>query len=279
MSMALVGANVVVARVLAEALPIPLLLFLRCFLACLVLAPSVIIPRPAMLPRGGLARNLALQAAFGTVLYNVALLAGLRRTGALEAGLVLSTMPAVVALGAFLLLRERLGPRRLIAVALAALGMAALTVGRTKGAGAAGTLAGDALVFVAVCGEAAYVLLSKRMSARIGTMSAAFWMQAFSALFLFPLVIPWSAVGVLGGTSWRIWLLLIFHSVTASVLCLLLWYRGVRQVPANVAGIFTTLLPATAGLTAILFLNEALTPAHVAGFALLLLSFVLAASS
>ena len=250
MSMALVGANVVVARVLAEALPIPLLLFLRCFLACLVLAPSVIIPRPAMLPRGGLARNLALQAAFGTVLYNVALLAGLRRTGALEAGLVLSTMPAVVALGAFLLLRERLGPRRLIAVALAASGMAALTVGRTKGAGAAGTLAGDALVFVAVCGEAAYVLLSKRMSARIGTMSAAFWMQAFSALFLFPLVIPWFAVGVLGGMSWRIWLLLIFHSVTASVLCLLLWYRGVRQVPANVAGIVTTLLAATAGLQA-----------------------------
>jgi hypothetical protein len=38
LAMALVGANVVVARVLAGSLPIPLLLFLRCLLACAVLA-------------------------------------------------------------------------------------------------------------------------------------------------------------------------------------------------------------------------------------------------
>ena len=37
--MALVGANVAVGKLLAEALPIPLILCLRCILACLVLWP------------------------------------------------------------------------------------------------------------------------------------------------------------------------------------------------------------------------------------------------
>jgi drug/metabolite transporter (DMT)-like permease len=30
--------------------------------------------------------------------------------------------------------------------------------------------------------------------------------------------------------------LLVFHSLTASVICLLLWYAGLRRVPAGVAG-------------------------------------------
>jgi drug/metabolite transporter (DMT)-like permease len=127
-----------------------------------------------------------------------------------------------------------------------------------------------------VCGEAAYVLLSKRMSARVGTSNAAFWMQAFSALFLLPLAAPSFAPEALAGMSWRIGMLLVFHSITASVISVLLWYRGMRRVPASLAGIFTALLPATAGLTAVLLLDEAVTGAHVAGFALLLLSILLA---
>jgi drug/metabolite transporter (DMT)-like permease len=275
LAMALVGANVVVARVLAQALPIPLLLFLRCLLACLVLVPFAGIMRPGAVSIRGQGLNFALQAALGTVLYNVALLAGLRRTGALEAGLVLATLPAVVATGAFLLLGERLSPRRWFAVTLAVGGMAALTVGRTS-AGAGGTLAGDGLVFLAVCGEAGYVLLSKRMSAQIGVTSAAFWMQAFSALFLLPLAAPSFGSSALTGMGWEVALLLVFHSVTASVLCLLLWYRGMRAVPANLAGVFTALLPATAGLLAIVALGEAATLAHMVGFSLLLVSILLA---
>ena len=93
--MILVGANVAVARVLADALPIPVILFLRCGLASLLLLPFAFTFRPAFLPPRALLGNLLLQAALGTLLYNIALLAGLRRTGALEGGLVLASLPAV----------------------------------------------------------------------------------------------------------------------------------------------------------------------------------------
>jgi drug/metabolite transporter (DMT)-like permease len=108
--MALVGANVGVAKLLAEALPIPLIACLRCALACLVLWPLARAMDGHVRPSPMALRNLALQALFGTALYNAGLLAGLRLTTALEAGLVLATLPAVVALGSALWLRESLGP-------------------------------------------------------------------------------------------------------------------------------------------------------------------------
>ena len=134
--MVLVGVNVSVAKLLAAELPVPVILLLRCGLAYLMLAPFSGLAWPGR----AAAMNLGLQALLGTVLYNAALLAGLRRTGALEAGLVLATLPAVVAVGAAMFLRERLTRRVWLAVALAVGGMAALAALQPT---AAGTVAGD----------------------------------------------------------------------------------------------------------------------------------------
>jgi drug/metabolite transporter (DMT)-like permease len=274
LSMALVGLNVPVAKTLAESLPIPLIAGLRCAIACLVLLPLLraagLRPR---LPEPRLAWNLALQAAFGTVLYNAALLAGLRLTSAIEGGLMLATLPAVVAIGGALLLRERLAPRVWAAVMLAAGGMGALTL--AAAGGGEGSLAGNALVLAAVAGEAAYVLLAKRAAGRLPVLLATFWMQAFSVLLLLPFCLP-----VLGGAAVlaepRVAGLLLFHALTSSVLCLVLWYSGLQRVPAGIAGVFTLFLPASASAVAVGVLGEAFTLAHAAGFALMVGSVLLA---
>lgn len=266
-AMALVGLNVAVSKLLAQALPVAVLLFLRCLLACAVLAPFVR-PRP---PPRAVAWNLASQAALGTVLYNAALLAGLRRTGALEAGLVLASLPAVVALGAAALLGERMSGRGWLAVALAAGGMAALACAR--GGAGGGTVTGGALVFLAVCGEAGYVLLAKRSAGRVGLLQAVFWMQAASAALLAPFALP-----DLGAAAWdaRLAGLLVFHALTASVFAVVLWYAGLRRVGAAQAGVFTGLLPLTAGAVAVAALGEAPTAAHGAGAVLMFGSILLA---
>ena len=274
-AMALVGANVAVGKLLAEALPVPLILFLRCALACLVLLPlALAIERRVTWPARGVRANLLLQAVFGTALYNAALLAGLRLTTALEAGLVLATMPAVVAIGSALWLRERMAPRHWAAAALAAGGMAALTAARvgTEGGGSA---LGNLLVFVGVCGEAVYVLLAKRMAGRVPVIAASLWMQGFSAAVLLPLALPgFGAVTALADPALAG--LLVFHGLTASVLCLLLWYAGLRRVPAGVAGVFTVFLPATAAVTAVAVLGERVGVVHGVGFVLMGASLLLA---
>lgn len=266
LSMALVGANVGVAKLLAAELPIPLIACLRCALACLVLWPLARAMEGRVRPGGAALRNLALQALFGTALYNAGLLAGLRLTTALEGGLVLATLPAVVALGSALWLRERLAPRHWLAAVLAAGAMAAITLARTAGTDG-GSALGNALVFAGVCGEAIYVLLAKRIAGRVPVITASLWMQLFSAGVLLPFSLP--GIGAAAALAApRLAGLLVFHSLTASVLCLLLWYAGLRRVPAGVAGIFTAFLPATAALTAVALLGESVTMVHAVGFVL-----------
>ncbi len=275
--MALVGANVAVAKVLSEALPIALVAFLRCLLACLVLWPLARLRdgRGAAVPGPASLRNLALQALFGTAIYNAGLLAGLRLTGALEAGLVLSTLPAVVALGAAAWLREKVPPRAWATVALAVAGMGVLTVARADGTGG-GSALGNLLVFAGVCGEAIYVLLARRVAGQVPVLTAGLWMQAWSAAMLLPFALPGiGAVGALSASPGLL-ALLVFHSLTASVLCVVLWYAGLRRVPAGVAGLFTGLLPATAALVAVALLGEPVSASHVAGFALMSASLLAA---
>jgi drug/metabolite transporter (DMT)-like permease len=278
--MALVGANVAVAKVLSEALPIALVAFLRCLLACLVLWPLARLrDGRGVVPDRAARRNLALQAVFGTAIYNAGLLAGLRLTGALEAGLVLSTLPAVVALGAAAWLRERVPPRAWAAVALAVAGMGVLTVARGGGSGGAGggSALGNLLVFAGVCGEAAYVLLARRVAGQVPVLTASLWMQAWSAAVLLPFALPGlGAAGALAAAP-HLAGLLVFHSLTASVLCVVLWYAGLRRVPAGVAGLFTGFLPATAALVAVSLLGEPFSAHHAAGLGLMGASLLLAA--
>lgn len=273
-SMALVGANVGVAKLLAASLPIPMIAGLRCLLAVAVLFPLARVMEGGVRPDRRSLWNLAWQAAFGTVIYNAGLLAGLRLTTALEAGLVLATLPAVVAIGSALWLRETLPPRQWAAVALAAFGMAAITLART-GAEGSGSLLGNLLVFGGVCGEAMYVLLAKRIAGRVPVVTASLWMQGFSVLFLLPFCLPvLGSVAALADPA--VAGLLVFHSMTTSVICLLLWYAGMKRAPAGIAGIFTAFLPATAALVAVGFLGETFSAVHAAGFVLLTGSMLLA---
>jgi drug/metabolite transporter (DMT)-like permease len=266
-AMALVGANVAVSKVLAGALPVAVIIAGRCAISCAALLPFV---RPRW-PGGKAALNLAGQALLGTVLYNAALLAGLRRVGALEAGLVLATLPAVIAVGSWACLGERIGARGWTAAALAAAGMASLA-GLRGGMGNL-SLAGAALVFLAVCGEAAYVLLARANAGRLGIGEATLWMQAASLAFALPLALAARPAAVPGA---GILALLVVHALTASLLAVVLWYAGLRRVPGHVAGVFAAVLPLSAGVVAVLALGETLRPAHAVGAVLVLLSIGLA---
>ena len=270
--MILVGANVGVAKLLAEALPIAVIAFAWCVLAVLVLWPLARLMEGQARPSRATRINLFWQAVFGTAIYNAGLLAGLRLTTALEGGLVLATLPAVVALGAWVLLRERLTTPQIVAAGLAGAGMAAITLARL-GAGDGGSWLGNLLVFGGVCGEAAYVLLARRMGL-VPVVTASLWMQLFSAAILLPFAGP--GLCALCGLDWGMAAALVFHAVTSSVLCLLLWYQGMKRVSAAVAGIFTVFLPASAAVVAVLFLGERMSLVHATGFALMLLSVLLA---
>lgn len=259
----IVGCNVVLLKILSAHLPVFTLLFLRTSLAALCLAAMV---RPRLPARRTLL-ILVMQAASGTLVYNGLMVAGLHYTGAVQAGLVLASMPAVIALGAALFLNELLKPLQWVAVLFAGLGIGALAHG-----GGGFSLLGDSLIFGAVCGEAGYALFARRAAGLLPVMQATFWMQAAGAALTAPVALfQLSRIT----PTWPVAGLLALSSLTSSVLAVIMWYYGVRRVQAGIAGTFTALLPATATLMGVFVLAEPFTRGDALGFIALFISMIL----
>ncbi len=93
---------------------------------------------PWTFPRGGAtqvrrhAPTLVGESVFGNFLFSICMLSGVARTSATAAGLIMSMLPAAVAVFSLAALRERVDGRTLAAVALAVVGVGSLTIGRGR---------------------------------------------------------------------------------------------------------------------------------------------------
>ena len=118
LAMMLAGSTVVASKIAAAGLPPFTATALRFALAlpCFLVLLRVSGPR---LPRPGLRDGalLVVQGLAGTAGYTALLMAGLRATSALDAGVILGTLPVVSSGGAVCLLGGRAGPAVLATVA------------------------------------------------------------------------------------------------------------------------------------------------------------------
>jgi drug/metabolite transporter (DMT)-like permease len=276
-SMLLVGAYVALVKPLTAQLPIFALAFLRFAIAAVVLLPWTW--RSATEPP--LTRveswHLFLQSFFGNFLFSICMLWGVALTSATASGLVMSALPVVVALFSSALLRERLSGRLLMAVLCAGAGIALIELARPVRSAASSSWLGDALVFAAVCCEALYVVIGKRLAATRTPMRVSAWINLWGLVLTTPFGL-WQITQVdLAAMDARFWAYLVFYSLSASVVAVALWMSGLRQITAGVAGVFTVGLPLSTTAVAVGVLGEALTWAHVVALGCALLAIVLAA--
>ncbi|WP_321899238.1 DMT family transporter [Paraburkholderia heleia] len=262
-SMLLVGSNVGIGKSIVAFIPVPLFALLRFVIALAVLGPLLRRSRMQQVKRGEWI-NLFLQALFGTFGFTLLMLGGVHRTSAVAAGVITSTIPAVVALFSWIFLRERPDARTLACIALAIAGIAVINLGHVGGNSetGAGSLAGNLMVLGAVCCEALYVILSRRLTQTLAPLDICAYTHLFGLLLMLP-------VGLSGALSFDfasvpagIWGLALWYGLSASVFSFCLWMMGIRHVPGSIAGVFTAVLPVAAAVYGIAFLGERPTPAH-----------------
>lgn len=267
-SMALVGVYVALAKPLLAVLPVFALALLRFGIAALAMLPFTPRARGEAPLSPHEHRLFFVQSLFGNVLFSICLLAGLQRTSATAAGVILSTLPAMVALLSWLLLRERLSRRALAAIALAVGGIALLQFARTQdAAGARATAIGNLLIFGAVVCEATYVIIGKRLTATRTPLRISALLNLWGLVLMAPLGL-WQLPTVdFGRLAPGHWALLVFYSIAASLVAVWLWMTGLRHLPANQAGVFTVALPIAAAAIGVAFLGETFTWLHAAALA------------
>jgi drug/metabolite transporter (DMT)-like permease len=270
--MAVVGTYVALSKPLTAAMPVFLLAWLRFAIASVAMLPWTFGPGPERPDRRpgigpGEWRALFFQSFFGNFLFSIFMLYGVSMTSASAAGVILATLPAVVALLSWLVLRERLGARAWLAVALAVCGVVILTLGRGLGTGGAQSVLGNLLVFGCVCCEAVYVVIGKRLTATLSAMRISALINLFGLALMTPLGI-WQAIGYpFASVTAGIWGLLVFYALAASVFSTWLWLSGLKLVPASHSGVFTIAMPLAASVVAVAFLGERFTGVHAVAFA------------
>ena len=276
--MLLVGSNVGIGKSIVAFVPVPLFALLRFVIALAVLWPLV---RPSKMRRvkRGEWVNLFLQAFFGTFGFTLLMLGGVSRTSAVAAGVITSTLPAVVALFAWLFLGERPGARAVVSVVLAMIGIVVVNLSQAQtagGAAAAGSLAGNLMVLGAVCCESLYVILSRRLTQTLAPIDICAYTHLFGLLLMLPLGVKTLIAFPYASVAPGVWVLVLWYGLSASIFSFWLWMKGIRHVHGSLAGVFSAVLPIAAAGYGILFLDERPTLAHGVALACVVTGIALA---
>ena len=270
--MTVVGCYVALSKPLTAIMPVFLLAWFRFAIGAIAMAGWL---KPGSVDHPlnrHLVGTLFLQSFFGTFLFSICMLYGVSLTSATASGVILSSMPAIVALLSWLLLREWLSARVWLAIGLAIAGVALLTLVKPVAAPGATKSAlpwlGNLLVFVSVVCESIYVILGKRLTGALSPRRISALINLCGLALMTPLGL-WQAsqfdFTTLDGTSWA---LLMFYALAASQWSTWLWLSGLRTVPASQSGVFTIAMPLAATAIGVTFLGESLHWVYALAFAL-----------
>lgn len=276
--MAVFGSGTPISKIVTDAFPVFTASGARMALAVIALLPLVawehrrgsgkgrMLPR---MPRADWLRLGAIAVA-GMFLFSVFMLYGMKEVSGTVGGIIMATTPAVTAAGAVLFLGDRLDRWTSLAIGAAVGGVLAVNLGGESGGGAGSLLLGSLLIFGAVCGEASYTLIGKRLTASISAPQIALIAAAMAVvLFAVPAIVQISDLD-LASVSAGDWLALMWWGVGTMGIGSLLWYQGVSRVSGATASAFMGVMPISAIALSYLLLGDSFVPLHAVGMAAVL---------
>ncbi len=282
-SMSLVGSYVALTKPLAIIFPLFLLAWLRFGIGGLAMLRWL--RKPAGEPRlTARVRGLIfLESFLGNFLFTLCMISGVRLTGAVAAGVIMSFIPAAIALMSRIFLKEEISPRIWGAVACGVVGIGLLSLG--AGHAPADAMAmqpsphawlGNLLLFGAVGCEAAYAVIGKKLTAVLSPRRISAVINLWGFILTTPAGLYAAWYFDFSSVQAGIWVLLVFYGLAASVWTVWLWMTGLRGVPASRAGVFTVMLPVSAAVVGVLVLGESLSGLQWLAFVLALAGLLLA---
>ena len=281
LSMSLVGSYVALSKPLVAAFPVLLLGWLRFGIAALAMLPWLKKPAAEAPMTPQTRRLLFLESFFGNFLFSICMLYGISLSNAVSAGVVMASIPAVIALMGWAMLGERVAPRVWAAAGCAVLGQAILAFSHAEPASDTGVAAGadlwlgNLLLFGAVLCEAAYTVIGKKLTGSLGPKRISALINLWGFALMTPLGLYLALQFDFGAVALATWTLLVFYALAASVGTVWLWMTGASRLPVAHSGIFTVMLPISAVLVGVLVLGESLSALQLLAFAIALAGIAL----
>jgi drug/metabolite transporter (DMT)-like permease len=205
--------------------------------------------------------------------YQLFFAAGVARTHASNAALILGATPVTVAVLSSALGDDRVKPLQWLAALVSAVGVY-LVVGRGASFGGS-TLPGDLLMVVALVCWAAYTLGGVRIMARHSPLYVTGVTMAIGTVPYVICAIPWLIATRWADVSSIIWVLLVLSAFLALCFGYIVWNAAVQRLGATHTAIYSNLVPLAAMLVAALWLHEPMSPAKFVAAGLIIAGVVL----
>lgn len=289
LSMSLVGAYVALTKPLAMVLPVFLLGWLRFGIGAVAMLRWLRKPATEPVLTAQTRWLIFLESFLGNFLFTLCMILGVSMTSAVSAGVIMSAIPATVAVLSRIFLKETISPRVWAAIACGVLGISLLSVAQGQGAIAPGLSddgsgmnrqwIGNALVFGAVVCEATYAVIGKKLTAVLSPKRISAVINLWGFVLMTPMGLYTALHFDFTAVRLDMWVLLVFYGLAASVWTVWLWMKGLKSVPASQAGVFTVMLPISAAVVGVLALGETLDGLQLMAFAIALAGLLLATLS
>jgi drug/metabolite transporter (DMT)-like permease len=206
-------------------------------------------------------------------LFNILINTGLTLTTATMAGIINSTVPAMIAVFSYVLLKEKLSKQQTIGIALAIIGLLILTLGKGDIDISTSSMYGNLLIIVAVFPEALFTVIAKWHGDHVKPYIMALYVCLFNAILFAPFAL-WQAPGFdFSNVTAAQWWLMMLYSFTA-VVFFVCWYRGLEHHTAGTAALISSFMPVATTILAITFLDESISPIEMIGMLLVITSII-----
>jgi drug/metabolite transporter (DMT)-like permease len=187
-------------------------------------------------------------------------------------GWIVATTPVFMAILGRLVLKERLGARRIAGIALAALGVVLVVTKGHPGDLLNGQFGapGDILIVISAPNWALFSVLSRRALRSHPVVRMMAYVMGIGWLLSSVLLASGPGFSEISRLSARGWGAIVFLGLACSGLAYIAWYDALQKMTASAAGALLYLEPLVAMTVAAVVLGERVTAAGVAGGAVIL---------
>jgi len=251
------------------------IVFLRLFLSSVILLGiSLISSLLQKIQRGDLLRFLVLAFIY-PVIYFIAESLGLTMISASQGAVIISIIPLLVPVGAYLFLNERVTILNIVGIMISFIGVVIVVMKRDFSFNAAP--AGILLMLVAVLSAVGYTLMVKKLTERYNAFTITTYQNIFGSIMFLPLFLVFEYRDFLSSEhSVKAIAHLVYLAVFGSSLAFIFFNYGVKVLGATKTEIFTNIIPVITAVFAYYMLGEDLGFQKMFGIAVVLSGLFLA---
>jgi drug/metabolite transporter (DMT)-like permease len=267
LAMFICGSAVVVSKMMVETIPTFLVTELGILIGMLILLPVTFIVKKESYKLDKRTFVILLgQALCGIFMYRVFTFWGLSFTSAANGGLISSSSPAIVVILAYIILKEKVSRNGLLGLIFVLIGLISINLYTYFSVATNhNSILGNLLIFAAVICEALFSVLSKIKCKKISPL----YRTTIIVVIAFVCLLPFATYDAVNYNFSEMPSMtigcIIYYGIFVTFLSYIFWFRGIEKVPVSKAALFTSVVPVSSILLAMVVLGERIKVVHVLG--------------